>query len=332
MLSPELMQFAGPALLALTIAAIAYVLLFPYLSGEKSAEKRISHVTENRTKRTARVAQVEQASSRKQQVADTLKDLENKQKAREKVSLRVRLQRAGLDISTKTFWIASGVSGLTAGILTFLFVSAAPTIAAAAAVFVGAFGLPRWVLNYLTKRRQNKFINGFASAIEIIVRGVKTGLPLNECLGIIARESPDPINLEFQEVIDQSRIGVPLPESLDRMMQRMPLPEVRFFAIVLGIQQTAGGNLSEALGNLAGVLRDRKTLGAKVKALSSEARASAWVLGSLPIIVMAMVYFTTPKYISILFTTMIGNFLLGVAAFWMTCGILVMKKMINFKF
>ncbi len=332
MLSPELIQIAGPGLLALAIAGIAYALLFPYLSGDKTAEKRINNVTENRQKRTARVAQVEQASSRKQQVADTLKDLENKQKAREKVSLRVRLQRAGLEISTNTFWIASGVTGLVAGIATLVLVPAAPKIAAAAAIFVGAFGIPRWVLNYLTRRRQNKFVNGFATAIEIIVRGVKTGLPLNECLNIIARESPDPLNIEFQEVIDQSRIGVPLGESLDRMMQRMPLPEVRFFAIVIGIQQQAGGNLSEALGNLAGVLRDRKTLGAKVKALSSEARASAWVLGSLPFIVMAMVYFTTPKYIGILFSTMIGNFLLGVAAFWMTCGILVMKKMINFKF
>lgn len=332
MAEAELIQIMGLGLGGLAIAGVAYALLFPYLSGEKAAEKRIHSVTENRTKRTARVAQVEQASSRKQQVADTLKDLENKQRAREKVSLRVRLQRAGLDISTNVFWIASGVTGLLAGVAVLIGIPAAPKVAAGVAVFVGALGIPRWVINFLTKRRQAKFIDGFAGAIDVIVRGVKTGLPLNECLSIIARESPEPLNLEFQEVIDQSRIGVPLAESLERMMQRMPLPEVKFFSIVIGIQQQAGGNLSEALGNLSGVLRDRKTLGAKVKALSSEARASAWVLGSLPFIVMMMVYFTTPKYISILFTTTVGNFLLGLAAFWMTCGLLVMKKMINFKF
>ena len=112
----------------------------------------------------------------------------------------------------------------------------------------------------------------------------------------------------------------------------MPLAEVKFFAIVIGIQQQAGGNLSEALGNLSGVLRDRKKLTMKVGALSAEAKASAMVLGSLPFIVMSMVYMTTPEYIALLWTKKMGQFLIVVAAFWMTCGILVMRKMINFKY
>jgi tight adherence protein B len=332
MVSPELIQLLGIGLGALAVSSIAFVVLWPYLSGEKVTDKRIANVTENRQKRTTRVTQQEQLSNRKQQVADTLKDLENKQKAREKLSLRVRLQRAGLEITPNVFWIASAISGVIFGIGIMLTFASAPPIAAAAAGFVGAFGFPRWVLKFLTKRRQTKFVDNFANAIDVIVRGVKSGLPLNECLGIIARESPSPINEEFREVVDQSRVGVPITEAFERMMARMPLPEVKFFAIVIGIQQQAGGNLSEALGNLSGVLRDRKTLGAKVKALSAEAKASAAVLGSLPFIVMCMVYMSTPKYIAILFTTTIGQFMLACAAIWMTFGILVMRKMINFKF
>ena len=169
------------------------------------------------------------------------------------------------------------------------------------------------MLARLTKRRQNKFIDEFANAIDIIVRGVKSGLPLPECLGIIARESPQPIAGEFTELVEQQRVGVPLTESFERMMARMPLPEVRFFAIVIAIQQQAGGNLSEALGNLSGVLRDRKRLQAKVRALSAEAKASAAVLGALPFIVMILVYITTPAYITLLWTTRFGQFLLACA-------------------
>ena len=332
MANADPIQLLGLLFGAIAVGGLALMLMWPWLSGEKSTEKRIANVTENRQKRTTRVIQQEQLNSRKQQVADTLKDLEAKQNKKEKLPLRVRLQRAGLDITPKAFWIASGVSGLAFGVAILVFVSNAPPIAAAAGAFVGGFGFPRWVLKFLTKRRQNKFVNNFANAIDIIVRGVKSGLPLNECLSIIARESPAPLNEEFREVVDQSRIGIPLNECLDRMMARMPLPEVKFFAIVISIQQQAGGNLSEALGNLSGVLRDRKTLTGKVKALSAEAKASAAVLGALPFIVMCMVYMSAPKYIAVLFQTMIGNFMLACAAAWMTCGILVMRKMINFKF
>src|SRR5690606_33220753 len=137
---------------------------------------------------------------------------------------------------------------------------------------------------------------------------------------------------EFRELVEQQRVGVPLSDCFDRMMMRMPLPEVKFFAIVVAIQQQAGGSLSEALGNLSGVLRDRKKLQAKVKALSAEAKASAAVLGSLPFIVMLMVYISTPEYIALLWSTKSGQFMLAFAAVWMTMGLLVMRKMINFKY
>ena len=290
-------------------------------------------MTETRSRRVAAKAQADAAQSRRRQVAETLKELEDRQKTREKVSMRLRLQRAGLEISPRAFWIASLVlrrRSLAASI--WLSAPNLPIIVPLLGLFVGTLGLPRWILARITKRRQTKFTDEFANAIDVIVRGVKSGLPLPECLAIIARESPEPVAGEFTELVEQQRVGVPLGEAFERMMTRMPMAEVRFFAIVIAIQQQAGGNLSEALGNLSGVLRDRKRLAAKVRALSAEAKASAAVLGALPFVVMILVYITTPAYITLLWTTNFGQFLLACAGCWMTIGVLVMKKMINFKY
>ena len=317
---------------AFSVGAIVFFLVNPFFSGERRTDKRIQGVTESKTKRIAMKAQAETTQNRRRQVADTLQELEDRQAAREKVSLRLRLERAGLDISPRSYWIASVATGVVIGAGVWLSAPSLPIFVPLLAAFVGIVGLPRWVLARLVKRRQFKFVDEFANAIDVIVRGVKSGLPLIECLSIIARESPQPLAEEFTEIVEQQRVGVPLGEAFERMMGRMPMAEVRFFAIVIGIQQQAGGNLSEALGNLSGVLRDRKRLAAKVRALSAEAKASAAVLGALPFIVMILVYITTPSYISILWTTNFGQFLLAAAGMWMSCGILVMRKMINFKY
>lgn len=331
-LSPEVLQIVLGTVIALSAGIVIFLFVNPYLSGEVARDKRMQGVTEHKAKRGTARARDDELQNRRKQVADTLKEIEDRQKAKEKISLRLRLQRAGLDVTPRSFWIASAVTGVLLGGTLFFAMPGVNPLAAVAAGFAGVFGLPRWVLAMMTKKRQAKFTNEFANAIDVIVRGVKSGLPLNECLGIIARESPSPIREEFTEIVEQSRVGVPMAECFDRTMQRMPLPEMQFFAIVIGIQAQAGGNLSEALGNLSGVLRDRKRLAMKVKALSAEAKASAAVLGSLPFIVMTMVYLSTPKYIMILFTAKTGQFLLMLAAFWMTCGLLVMRKMINFKY
>ncbi len=327
-----MLQLLLGTIIAVSAGAVIYLFVNPYLSGEVQRDKRMQGVTENRAKRSHARTRDDELQSRRRQVADSLKEIEDRQKAREKITLRMRLQRAGLQITPNAFWIASGIVGLIVGGLTLYSTPGMSPLISVAAVFVGAFGLPRWALGFLTKKRQAKFTNEFANAIDVIVRGVKSGLPLNECLGIIARESPSPIREEFQDIVEQSRVGVPLQECFERTMQRMPLPEMKFFAIVIGIQQQAGGNLSEALGNLSGVLRDRKRLTQKVGALSAEAKASAAVLGSLPPLVMTMVYVTTPNYIMLLFTTKTGQFMLMGAGLWMTVGILVMRKMINFKY
>jgi tight adherence protein B len=328
----DLMLLGLLLLAAVSLGAIVFILLNPYLSGERRTDKRLQGVTDSKSRRMAVKAQADAAQNRRRQVAETLKELEDRQKAREKISMRLRLERAGLDITPRAFWMMSLVSGVVVAACIWLSAPSLPVFVPMLGFFVGGLGLPRWLLARLTRRRQARFIDEFANAIDVIVRGVKSGLPLPECLGIIARESPDPVGTEFTELVEQQRVGVPLNEAFERMMTRMPLAEVRFFAIVIAIQQQAGGNLSEALGNLSGVLRDRKRLQAKVRALSAEAKASAAVLGALPFVVMILVYITTPSYITILWTTKFGQFLLVCGAVWMTIGVLVMRKMINFKY
>jgi len=198
--------------------------------------------------------------------------------------------------------------------------------------FAGAFGLPRWMLSYLKKRREQKFLAAFPDAVDIIVRGVKAGLPLLDCLKMITQEAPEPIKSEFRVIVDTQAIGMPLGEACGKLYERTPVAEANFFAIVVGIQQRAGGNLSEALGNLSRVLRDRKKMKAKITAMSQEAKASAGIIGALPICVMVLVYLTSKDYITLLFTEPLGHVMLAGSVVWMSMGILVMKKMINFDF
>lgn len=333
MLDNDLIQMATPAFAAIAVSAAVYALLYPYISGKTLVDTRRDSATRTRTPRLSRNVQAEQISNRRKTVADTLKELDHRQKASQrKATLTVRLQRAGLDFTPKAFRIASAISGATCAMMMLVLLPWASPITAAGGAFIGMFGLPRWALDYLAKRRQEKFAEELANAIDIIVRGVKSGLPLLDCLGVIARETPEPIRSEFRELVEQHRVGVPLPECFERMIARMPLTDVKFVAIVVAIQQQAGGSLSETLGNLSGLLRDRKRLQAKVKALSAEAKASAAVLGALPFVVMLMVYTTTPDYIAYLWTTTIGQFLLIFSAGWMTIGLLVMRHMINFRY
>ncbi len=334
MLDSELSGLVVAMLAAIAAAAMVFVLVYPYISGERHTAQRYRAVSDSRARAAALRSVNELAAQRRKTVVDTLKDLEERQKAAEKITLRLRLQRAGLNITPKVFWLMSVLCGLTLAFaisLSLPYSGSRQFIAIAVAV-IGTFGVPRWVLSKLTKRRQAKFQGELANAIEIVVRGVKSGLPLNECLGTIASECAQPLAGEFREVVDQQRVGVSLSEALDRLVTRMPLAEVKFLTIVIAIQQQAGGNLSEALGNLATVLRDRFRLKMKVKALSAEAKASAVVLASLPPGVMFMVYGASPDYIMPLFATHTGKLMILFSVMWMFTGVLVMRKMINFKF
>lgn len=330
MADADVLTLGATLLGALAVSALAYALLYPYLSGQRE-DTRVKGIIEPRR---GTPTALEQVASRRKSVADTLREMEERQKAANKASLRLRLARAGLDMTPRTFWLASVACGAGLALLVIMLLPASTTRMLLVVVVgvIGVLGVPRWTLNRLTARRQQKFLAELPNAIDIVVRGMKAGLPVNECIAIIGRESAEPLASEFREVMDQQRVGVGLGEALERLTTRIPLPEVKFLAIVVAIQQQAGGNLSEALSNLSGVLRDRFGLQMKIKALSAEAKVSALVLASLPPGVTAMLYLTAPDYIAPLFQTRTGNFALLACLLWMTTGVLVMRKMINFKF
>jgi len=331
LLNPELVQLAAIALAGLAVGGIVYVLVMPFMSGERKASKRVANVAQGQTKSRVRSAlQSQPLQMRKKQVQDSIKDMEAREKAKKRVPLRVKLSRAGLSIKPRTYYIISVATGLVGGFV--VLITGSSLLVSLLVAFACGFGLPRWFVARSAKRRQAKFLVEFANAIDIIVRGVKSGLPLNDCLQIIATETPEPVKSEFIDLIEQQKVGVPLARAFERMHDRMPLQEVNFFAIVIAIQSQTGGNLAEALSNLAQVLRDRYRLQAKVRAFSAEAKASALIIGSLPPCVMGIVYFTTPTYIDLLFTEKLGNVMLMVSATWMLIGVLVMRKMINFDY
>jgi tight adherence protein B len=316
-------------LAAAAVGGVAWVFLYPHLSGERHAEKRMQSVAKS-DRAGAKAATRAAPKLRRTDVEDTLKELEARRKKQKNPPLSVRIEQAGMSWSAQQFMIGSGVLGVVA-FVGILFIGGG-LLAAAAFAFAAAFGLPRWVLSFLKKRRHDKFLVNFPDAVDIIVRGIKAGLPLFDSMKVIVSDAPEPIKSEFRAIVETQTIGLPLGEACGRLYQRVPLPEANFFGIVIGIQQKSGGNLSEALGNLSRVLRDRKKMKAKIRAMSMEAKASASIIGSLPILVMGIVYITSPDYIELLWTTPVGRLLLAGSAVWMLLGIMVMKKMINFDF
>ncbi len=275
---------------------------------------------------------VEDQGSRRKQIEDSLGKIEERQKQKKKKtkSLPARLIQADWSMKTQTFIIISIILAVVAGGLPFI-LGLNPLFCLGLAVGVG-FGIPRFILNWSIGRRQKKFTMHFADAMDIIVRGVRTGLPLGDCLKIIAHESPDPLGTEFRRVVEGEGLGIPIEVCLEQMYERMPISEVNFFSTVLNIQKTTGGNLGESLANLAGVLRGRKLLREKIKALSAEAKMSAIIIGALPIVVMLLVTLASPEYMSELYTTPTGHRNMMIGAGMMVLGTLMMRKMINFKF
>lgn len=313
-------------LAAAAIGGVVYVFVYPILSGERKAEQRMQSVA--KTEPLARVARGSQ-KSRREAIELTLKEVEERHKKKKSVLLSARIAQAGLSWSKRQFAMISAGIGLGMFIIGLL--SGAGLLVATGLGFAGAFGVPRWLLSYLKKRREKKFLEAFPDAVDIIVRGIKTGLPLLDCIKMITAEAPEPLKSEFRVIMETQAI-MPLGEACAKLYERTPLPEANFFGIVVAIQQKGGGNLSEALGNLSKVLRDRKKMRAKIQAMSQEAKASAAIIGALPIAVMILVYLTSPQYISLLFTNSLGHLMLAGSAVWMTIGVLVMKKMINFDF
>ncbi|MBS3648640.1 type II secretion system F family protein [Pseudaminobacter sp. 19-2017] len=324
------------ALAGVSAGAVAYAFLFRRIENEEKAERRLESVkqadTDKNLVRATRDRAAEVARRRKN-VQESLKELDQKQKLRDasikRPPLRIQLRQAGMTVSIERFYVYAVLCGL---ILTGLaFVAGVPLIALPGVLLVGIFGLPRWFVAFRRKRRVAAFLNEFPNALDVIVRAVKSGLPLNDGIRLIANESSEPVKSEFRRIVEAQQLGMTIPEAAMRMPESMPCPEAGFFGIVIQIQSQAGGNLSEALGNLSRVLRDRKKMKAKVQALSMEAKASAAIIGALPFIVAFLVYLSSPNYIMPLFVTTTGNIILGVSGLWMMVGIFVMRQMMNFE-
>lgn len=313
------------ATLALALFAGGAVLAFSSGSSS-SSQKRLAALGKPEV-----AAKTDPAAARKRNMQSALKEFEKKQAEKKiKITLRRRLDQAGLGgVSEKTFYIAS--AAVAALVFLLCVVKQQNFLVLVLAPFGAGIGLPRWVLSFLKGRREKKFTEDFANAIDVIVRSVKSGLPTNDALRIVAGEFRDPVGGEFKRLVESMKVGLTLEQGLKKMFESMPTSEVSFFGIVMTIQQKTGGNLAEALGNLSGVLRDRKRLKGKIKAMSSEAKASAMIIGSLPPGVASIVYMTAPNYIMPLFTERMGNILLIGCAVWMGLGIAVMSKMVNFK-
>jgi tight adherence protein B len=324
----DLKAMAASFLAAASAGGVAYVFVYPLLSGENRAAKRQKMLIRSPLER--RAERVVAGVNRREQIAQSLKEIESRQKAQNKLTLEQRIAQAGLRWTRSRFFTLSAVVGLVAGLL--LYVITLNLWVADSGAFAAAIGLPRWVLAYLKKRRIARFMNELPNAMDVIVRGVKAGLPLGDCLRIIANEAQEPVRSEFRTIIEAQALGVPLGDSVTKLYERVPVTEANFFGIVIAIQQKSGGNLAEAIGNLSKVIRERRKMAGKITAMSMEAKASAAIIAALPFVVALLTYLSSPGYIELLWTTNVGKIALAASALWMAIGWFVMKKMINFSF
>lgn len=322
------------ALAALSTAGLAYGVLFSRIETEKKAESRVRRVQAAETDQSKAKAardRMQELSKRRKSVQDSLKDLEKKQQEQTRrvaTTMKAKLVQAGLTTTISRFYVYSGLFGLLAFV--FAFITGGGLLISLGVGVIAALGLPRWFVGFMVKRRLKKFLAELPNALDVMVRSIKSGLPLTDALRLIAAESQEPVRTEFRKVVEAQQVGLSIPEACARMFTSIPLQEVNFFAIVIAIQSQAGGNLSEALGNLSRVLRERRKMRDKVGALSMEAKASAAIIGALPFIVALLVYLTSPDYIMVLFTDPRGHLIIGIGLTWMSIGILMMRKMINF--
>lgn len=292
-------------------------------------KKRMDLVIGTSVKKEADAAKA--GAGRKKAIQAKLKDLEQKQQDKRKgQGLPEKILQSGMQVTPKQFYIYSALFGVFCCV--FYMLKGYNPVGLPFVLIATGLGLPRWFLGFKIKRRQKKFTLQFGDAMDVIVRGIRTGLPVGECLNMIGKEMSDPVGLEFRYITEGQKIGLTLMEVLERGLERMPTPEFNFFSIVMNIQQQTGGNLADTLDKLSGVLRERRKLRDKIQALSSEAKSSAGIIGSLPFIVCGLLYLVNPDYMVLLFTNSLGHILIAGGLIWMSLGVLVMWRMINFDF
>ena len=243
--------------------------------------------------------------------------------------MRLRLEKTGKQISLAKYMSLSIALALAVAVL--LMIKGAPWYLGGMLGMFAGLGIPHLVVGFLIKRRLNKFNGNFPDAIELMVRGLRSGLPITETLQVVAAEIGGPVGIEFRAVSDKMKIGRTMEASLQDTADRLGTPEFQFFVITLAIQRETGGNLAETLSNLADVLRKRGQMKLKIKAMSSESKASAYIVGSLPFLVFGLVYMVNPGYVGDFFVDE-RLMVAGIGGLiWMSIGVAIMAKMVNFE-
>ena len=318
------------ALLAIVGIGAAGFALVPSLLGSSRADKRKKALQGDIQASRRQSSEDRSRDTRRKQVQQTLRAQSQALEKRKRVPLSTQIFQAGMKVSIGAFIRNSIIVGVVVSLI--LWVLQVPVLFIPVFGIAAAYLLPKLYMRGRRKRYQAKFLDELPNAVEAIVRGVKSGLPLNDSMRVVAKEVKAPVGPEFQRVLDQQAMGKSMTEAVQILYDRVPLAELNFFVVVITVQQQAGGNLSEALTNLARVLRNRKKMKAKVKAMSSEAKASAGIVGFLPFGVAGLVSMTSPTYLLPLINTPIGNLWLGIAVGLMTTGVLIMRKMVQIDF
>jgi tight adherence protein B len=317
------------AILAAVAVGAAGFALVPAMLGSGRADKRMKALQGDVRANRATADASRTRETRRKELQQTLKAQTAALEKDKKTTLRERLYQAGMKIKPAAYIRNSVIVGVV--VFVICFVLQLDLIYCIVFGAAGGYLLPTMYLGRRRKKYRNNFLDELPNAVEAIVRGVKAGMPLNDSMRLVAKEAKEPIKSDFQRVVDQQAVGMTIQEAVVTLFDRVPVPEVNFFVVVITVQAQAGGNLSEALTNLSRVLRNRKKMKAKVKAMSSEAKASAGIIGSLPIIVAILVSITTPGYLMPLIDTPIGNVMAGIAALLMFTGGFIMNRMIQFE-
>lgn len=316
----------GSGLVGVVIFGALLVLLKTFSKGRKQTRGKLERFQQRFSNKRLKGEQARSIRAKQKEtgLAGQLAELIPQQE-----QIEIRLAKAGLQTSMSRYATMSGVLALVA-IVTMLMAGSSASLSLMSGIIAG-LGLPHMFVSNRINARTKKFTKQFPEAIDLMVRGLKSGLPVNECIANVAKELPAPTGVEFQKITDAMRLGKQLEEALWETADRLDTADFKFFVISLVVQRETGGNLGETLGNLAHILRQRQSMKLKVKSLSSEAKASAWIVGSLPFLMLAAIMMLNYDYGIVLFTNAKAIAIGTGTLIWMALGIFIMSRMISFE-
>ena len=326
-MSSMIIIFIKSILVAVIVTGLLYIVYFQGAASKQNAKKRQKSISGNlNVKRIP--ASTSESALRKKQIAENIKNFDKRGRSKS-FDLSGRLIQAGLSIETKTFFMICLSLGVAFAISGYSLTNHVAAILIG--FFLGSFVLPNMYLQSARKRRIAKFADELPNAIDVIVRGLRSGIPLTTCLRTLVTDAKEPVRTEIRLVTEAQVMGIDLETAIMRMVERVPSSEANFFAIAIILQRKSGGNLSEAISNLARVLRERKKMKQKVHALSSESKSTTMMMGAMPFIMAIFMYFMAPKMIALLWTTNSGILMVVGTLFWMSIGLFIMKQVTSFE-